>query len=44
MIEYNTYKAAADYVAALISGRTPEVGIVLGSGLGSLADSIEDKI
>lgn len=44
MIEYNTYKAAADYVAALISGRTPEVGIILGSGLGSLADSIEDKI
>ena len=44
MIEYNTYKAAADYVAALISGRTPEVGIILGSGLGSLADSIDDKI
>ena len=44
MIEYNTYKAAADYVAALISGRTPEVGIILGSGLGSLADNIEHKI
>ena len=44
MMDYTTYKAAADHVAALILGRTPEVGIILGSGLGSLADSIEDKI
>ncbi len=39
-----TLKAAASYVADFISGRKPEVGIVLGSGLGSLADSIEDPL
>ena len=38
----DTLKAAASYVADFISGPAPEVGIVLGSGLGSLADSIED--
>lgn len=34
---------AADYVSAAIGGRRPEVGIVLGSGLGKLADKIEGK-
>ncbi len=34
---------AADYVSAAIGGRRPEVGIVLGSGLGKLGDSIENK-
>ena len=37
-----TLKAAASYVADFISGEAPVVGIVLGSGLGSLADSIEN--
>ncbi|MCR5548001.1 MAG: purine-nucleoside phosphorylase [Bacteroidales bacterium] len=35
---------AADYIAKRIEGRKPVAGIVLGSGLGKLADSIEDKI
>ena len=35
---------AADYIAKKIEGRKPVAGIVLGSGLGKLADSIEDKI
>lgn len=35
---------AADYVSNAIGGKTPLVGIVLGSGLGKLADKIEDKI
>jgi purine-nucleoside phosphorylase len=35
------YQAAADYIS-LKTGRTPETGIVLGSGLGALADRIED--
>ena len=34
---------AADYVSAAIGGRRPAVGIVLGSGLGKLADKIENK-
>lgn len=37
-------KEAAASVSERIGGRTPEVGIVLGSGLGSLADAIEDAI
>ena len=36
------YKAAADYIREQIKGQTPLVGVVLGSGLGSLADKIEN--
>ena len=35
---------AADYVAAKLGGAKPFAGIVLGSGLGKLADQIENKI
>ena len=35
---------AADYVAAKLGGRKPFAGIVLGSGLGKLADKIENSI
>lgn len=35
---------AADYVAGRLDGRRPYVGIVLGSGLGKLAESIENKV
>ena len=35
---------AAEYVAAKLEGRRPYVGIVLGSGLGKLADKIENQI
>lgn len=35
---------AAEYVAAKLGGRKPAVGIVLGSGLGKLADSIASPI
>ena len=36
--------AAAEYIAAKLDGRKPFAGIVLGSGLGKLADKIEDKV
>ena len=36
--------AAAEYIAAILDGRKPFAGIVLGSGLGKLADRIENKI
>ncbi len=35
---------AADYVKSRIKGRKPYAGIVLGSGLGKLADMISDRI
>jgi purine-nucleoside phosphorylase len=36
--------AAADYIAAKLDGKKPFAGIVLGSGLGKLADKIENQI
>ena len=35
---------AAEYVAAKLGGEKPVAGIVLGSGLGKLAEQIENKI
>jgi len=37
------YQEAADYIAAR-TGSKPETGIILGSGLGTLAESIENKV
>ena len=39
-----TIYAASDYVKTRLEGRQPLVGIVLGSGLGKLADEIQDPI
>lgn len=35
---------ATAYVQGLLKGRKPQVGIILGSGLGKLADKIEDPV
>ena len=37
-------KEASEYISEKLGGKTPKVGIVLGSGLGKLADKISDKI
>lgn len=41
---YERIKEAAGYVREIIGEETPSVGIVLGSGLGRLADEISDPI
>ncbi|MCI1780227.1 MAG: purine nucleoside phosphorylase I, inosine and guanosine-specific [Bacteroidales bacterium] len=40
---YEKISAAADYVKGRTGGKIPLTGIILGSGLGNLGDSIEDK-
>lgn len=39
-----TYQVAADYIREQIGGYTPSIGIVLGSGLGRLAEQIEQPV
>lgn len=43
MINFEYYKGCADYILEKIDFK-PEVGLILGSALGSLADEIEDKV
>lgn len=38
------YQNAADYIRSQINGQTPLVGVVLGSGLGALADKIQNPV
>lgn len=41
---FEDYKIAADYIAVRLNGFVPETGIVLGSGLGGLAEKIESSV
>jgi len=43
MYTYEFYKKSADYILDKIDFK-PEIGLILGSALGSLADEIEDKV
>lgn len=38
------YRKAADYISEKIQGQTPLVGVILGSGLGALADQIQNPV
>ena len=42
--QYDTIKQAADCILGHLNGMAPKVGIILGSGLGKLADEIQDPI
>ena len=44
MTYLETIHAAASHVRVRLQGRAPQVGIVLGSGLGKLADHIQDPL
>ncbi len=39
---FNDYKKSADYLLER-SGRKPEIGVILGSGLGHFGDTLEDR-
>ena len=41
--DISSYKKSADYIYSII-GESVDIGIVLGTGLGSLLDNVEDKI
>ena len=41
---YDYYKKSAEYVRSLTGGFEPEIGLILGTGLGKFSDHIEDPI
>ncbi|KAJ2755090.1 Purine nucleoside phosphorylase [Coemansia nantahalensis] len=43
-IPYDAYVQAADYLRTRLPGATPTIGIVCGSGLSSLADTLEGDV
>lgn len=43
MYTYDYYKASADYILEKI-GFKPEIGLILGSALGTLSEEIEDRV
>lgn len=41
---YEQYQQSADHIRSLIGSRTPEIAMILGSGLGYLGDLVEDGV
>ncbi len=37
-------RRAQEFIKPLLGGRQPSIGIILGSGLGDLADQLEDAV
>ena len=44
MFSYDDYKKSADCIKEKINGLNPKIAIILGSGLGGLANEIKDSI
>lgn len=44
MFKYEDYQKSAEYIRNKIGDKTPKIAIILGSGLGVLAEEIEEKV
>ena len=44
MFKYEDYQKSAEYIKNKIEGKNPKIAIILGSGLGVLAEEFEEKI
>ncbi len=44
MTLYAQLQEASAFVRERLAGRTPQVGLILGSGLGSFAETLEDAV
>lgn len=44
MYSFEDYKTSSDYIKQKIGDKKPKIAIILGSGLGSLGEEIEEKI
>lgn len=44
MPSVNDIRESAEFIRSWLDGRSPEVGVILGSGLGDLGDSLEGRI
>ena len=41
---YDYFKKSADYIRSVIGGFEPEIGLILGTGLGKFSARIEDQM
>ena len=44
MFKFEDYEKSANYIKEKMGGKNPKIAVVLGSGLGSLSEEIQDQI